>query len=142
MSAWRKFVQGTWNEEINVRDFMSLNYKEYLGDSSFLQGPTKSSLKLNEMFYGFLEEEKQKGGVIELDTKVAATLTSHGPGYIDKHLEKIVGLQTDKPFKRAFHPFGGINVAVKAAESYGYYLFLANIERHIIKVFLMSITLI
>lgn len=122
MSAWRKFVQGTWNEEINVRDFMSLNYKEYLGDSSFLQGPTKSSLKLNEMFYGFLEEEKQKGGVIELDTKVAATLTSHGPGYIDKHLEKIVGLQTDKPFKRAFHPFGGINVAVKAAESYGYHV--------------------
>lgn len=122
MSAWRKFVQGTWNEEINVRDFMSLNYKEYLGDSSFLQGPTESSLKLNEMFYGFLEEEKQKGGVIELDTKVAATLTSHGPGYIDQKLEKIVGLQTDKPFKRAFHPFGGINVAVKAAESYGYHV--------------------
>lgn len=122
MSAWRKFVQGTWNKEINVRDFMSLNYKEYLGDSSFLQGPTESSLKLNEMFYGFLEEEKQKGGVIELDTKVAATLTSHGAGYIDKNLEKIVGLQTDKPFKRAFHPFGGINVAVKAAESYGYHV--------------------
>jgi formate C-acetyltransferase len=122
MSAWRKFVQGTWNKEINVRDFMSLNYKEYLGDSSFLQGPTESSLKLNEMFYGFLEEEKVKGGVIELDTKVAATLTSHGAGYIDKNLEKIVGLQTDKPFKRAFHPFGGINVAVKAAESYGYHV--------------------
>jgi formate C-acetyltransferase len=122
MSAWRKFVQGTWNKEINVRDFMSLNYKEYLGDSSFLQGPTESSLKLNDMFYGFLEEEKQKGGVIELDTKVAATLTSHGAGYIDKNLEKIVGLQTDKPFKRAFHPFGGINVAVKAAESYGYHV--------------------
>ncbi|AUD62231.1 formate C-acetyltransferase [Tenericutes bacterium MO-XQ] len=122
MSAWRKFVQGTWNKEINVRDFMSLNYKEYLGDSSFLQGPTESSLKLNKMFYGFLEEEKVKGGVIELDTKVAATLTSHGAGYIDKNLEKIVGLQTDKPFKRAFHPFGGINVAVKAAESYGYHV--------------------
>src|SRR5690554_6860122 len=102
MSAWRNFTEGKWVEEINVRDFMSLNFKEYLGDSSFLVGPTKSSLKLNDMFFGFLKEEKEKGGVIELDTKVVASITSHGPGYIDKKLEKIVGLQTDKPFKRAF----------------------------------------
>ncbi len=120
MSAWRNFTEGKWVEEINVRDFMSLNFKEYLGDSSFLVGPSKSSLKLNDMFFGFLKEEKEKGGVIELDTKVVASITSHGPGYIDKKLEKIVGLQTDKPFKRAFHPYGGINVAVKAAEAYGY----------------------
>ncbi len=122
MSAWRTFTKGKWQEEINVRDFMISNYTEYLGDSSFLEGPTKSSLKLNEMFLGFLEQEKINGGVIELDTKVVASITSHGPGYIDKNLEKIVGLQTDKPFKRAFHPYGGINVAVKAAEAYGYHV--------------------
>jgi formate C-acetyltransferase len=122
MSAWRMFKEGKWIEEINVRDFMLLNYKEYLGDSSFLEGPTESSLILNEMFLGFLEQEKQNGGVIELDTKVVASITSHGPGYIDQRLEKIVGLQTDRPFKRAFHPYGGINVAVKAAEAYGYHV--------------------
>lgn len=122
MSAWNTFKEGKWVKEINVRDFMLLNYKEYLGDSSFLEGPTKSTLKLNEMFLGFLEEEKEKGGVIELDTKVVASITSHGPGYINQKLEKIVGLQTDKPFKRAFHPYGGINVAVKAAEAYGYHV--------------------
>lgn len=122
MSAWRMFKEGKWLEEINVRDFMLLNYKEYLGDSSFLEGPTENSLILNEMFLGFLEQEKENGGVIELDTKVVASITSHGPGYIDQRLEKIVGLQTDKPFKRAFHPYGGINVAVKAAEAYGYHV--------------------
>jgi formate C-acetyltransferase len=116
------FKEGKWLEEINVRDFMLLNYKEYLGDSSFLEGPTENSLILNEMFLGFLEQEKENGGVIELDTKVVASITSHGPGYIDQRLEKIVGLQTDKPFKRAFHPYGGINVAVKAAEAYGYHV--------------------
>ncbi|HPG42241.1 MAG TPA: formate C-acetyltransferase [Acholeplasmataceae bacterium] len=98
------------------------NYKEYMGDASFLAGPTDSSIKLNQMFEGFLEEEKKNGGVIELDTHVVASITSHGPGYIDKDLEKIVGLQTDKPFKRAFHPYGGIQVATKAAEAYGYHV--------------------
>jgi formate C-acetyltransferase len=108
--------------EVNVRDFMINNYKEYMGDASFLSGPTDSSIKLNQMFEGFLEEEKKNGGVIELDTHVVASITSHGPGYIDKNLEKIVGLQTDKPFKRAFHPYGGIQVATKAAEAYGYHV--------------------
>ena len=122
MSAWRNFTEGHWTKTIDVRDFMSLNYNEYLGDSSFLKGPTQSSVKLNDRFFEYLKEEKEKGGVIELDTKVVASITSHGPGYIDKSLEKIVGLQTDKPFKRAFHPYGGINVAVKAAESYGYHV--------------------
>jgi formate C-acetyltransferase len=120
MNAWKGFKEGLWTKTVNVREFMSLNYTEYLGDSAFLQGPTEASIRLNHMFNGYLEEEKQKGGVIELDTHVVASITSHGPGYMDQSLEKIVGLQTDKPFKRAFHPYGGIAVAVKAAESYGY----------------------
>lgn len=122
MSAWKDFKEGQWINTIDVRDFIDKNYTEYHGDSSFLQGPTTSSLYLNQMFVKFLEEEKQKGGVIELDTAVVASITSHGPGYIDQSLEKIVGLQTDKPFKRAFHPYGGIGVAVKAAEAYGYHI--------------------
>lgn len=120
MFAWKGFTEGNWNTSIDVRDFISKNYKEYHGDSSFLQGPTGNSTKLNEKVLGFLKEEKEKGGVIELDTHVVASITSHGPGYIEQNIEKIVGLQTDKPFKRAFHPYGGINVAVKAASSYGY----------------------
>ena len=122
MSAWKHFNEGSWMTTVNVRDFMNQNYKEYLGDSSFLQGPTTHTLKLNQMFLNYLEEEKQKGGVIELDTHVVASITSHGPGYMDQSIEKIVGLQTDKPFKRAFHPYGGIQVAVKAAEAYGYHI--------------------
>lgn len=122
MSAWKNFKDGAWKTSIDVRDFIDKNYKEYLGGSDFLAGPTDSSLTLNEKFFGFLKEEKEKGGVIELDTHVVTSITSHGPGYIDKSIEKIVGLQTDKPFKRAFFPYGGIQVAVKAAESYGYHV--------------------
>ena len=120
MSAWKGFKEGNWSKSIDVRDFIDKNYTEYTGDSSFLEGPTASSLKLNEMFFDFLKEEKVKGGVIELDTHVVSSITSHGAGYIDQKLEKIVGLQTDKPFKRAFHPYGGIKVAQGAAKAYGY----------------------
>lgn len=120
MSAWKGFKEGNWSKAIDVRDFIDKNYTEYTGDSSFLEGPTASSLKLNEMFFDFLKEEKVKGGVIELDTHVVSSITSHGAGYIDQKLEKIVGLQTDKPFKRAFHPYGGIKVAQGAAKAYGY----------------------
>ena len=122
MSAWNGFKEGNWMSTVDVRDFIDKNYTEYKGSSSFLVGPTNSSLKLNQLFEGYLKEEKEKGGVIELDTHVVASITSHGPGYMDKSIEKIVGLQTDKPFKRAFHPYGGIQVAVKAAESYGYHV--------------------
>jgi len=122
MSAWNGFKEGKWMDCVDVRDFIDKNYEEFHGNASFLQGPTEHSKKLNQMFLGFLDEEKQKGGVIELDTHVVASITSHGPGYIDQKIEKIVGLQTDKPFKRAFHPYGGIQVAVKAAESYGYHV--------------------
>ena len=122
MTYWRYFKEGKWNKEVDVRDFMDKNYKEYLGDSSFLVGPTESSTKLHQMVVDLLEEEKRRGGVIELDTNVVASITSHQAGYLDKSIEKIVGLQTDKPFKRAFHPYGGIQVAVKAAEAYGYHI--------------------
>jgi formate C-acetyltransferase len=130
MKAWQGFKQGLWMNKIDVRDFMIQNYTEYLGDASFLQGPTASTIKLNDMFNNYLKEEKEKGGVIELDTHVVASITSHGPGYMDQQLEKIVGLQTDKPFKRAFHPYGGIQVATKAAEAYGY-----KIDDELYKVF-------
>lgn len=120
MNAWREFKQGSWMNKVDVRDFMIAHFTEYLGDASFLQGPTASSIELNEMFMQYLNEEKEKGGVIELDTHVVASITSHSPGYMDPSLEKIVGLQTDRPFKRAFHPYGGIQVATKAAEAYGY----------------------
>ena len=122
MSYWRQFKEGKWNQTVDVRDFMDKNYTEYLGNSSFLVGPTANSLKLNKMVLDLLDEEKSKGGVIELDTHVVASITSHGAGYLDRSIERIVGLQTDKPFKRAFHPYGGIQVAVKAAEAYGYHI--------------------
>ena len=120
MTAWQGFKKGNWNKTVDVRDFIINNYSEYLGDSSFLVGPTEASLKLNQKVLDFLQEEKQKGGVIELDTEVVSSIVSHDAGYIDQSLEKIVGLQTDKPFKRAFHPYGGIRIAVQAAEAYGY----------------------
>jgi formate C-acetyltransferase len=122
MSYWRNFKEGNWKNTVNVRDFIDKNYTEYLGNSSFLVGPTSNSIKLNNMVLNFLEQEKQNGGVIELDTDVVASITSHKAGYLDQNIEQIVGLQTDKPFKRAFHPYGGIQVAVKAAESYGYHV--------------------
>ena len=120
MNAWRNFKGGSWEKEINVRDFMIENYNEYLGDSNFLAGPTENSTILNERIIALLKEEKENGGSLGMDTDVVSTLTSHGAGYINKDLEKIVGLQTDAPFKRAFHPYGGINVAYKAAKAYGY----------------------
>lgn len=122
MKGWTGFKKGSWCESVNVRDFIVSNYTEYLGDSAFLVGPTEASVKLNDIFLDLLKQEKDNGGVLECDTAVVAGITSHGPGYIDKDLEKIVGLQTDKPLKRGFHPYGGIQVAVKAAEAYGYHI--------------------
>ena len=118
--AWDGFINGSWETTIDVATFIALNYEEYRGDQSFLEGPTDASLILNQQFKELLELEKKKGGVIDLDTKVASTIISHAPGYLNKKLEKIVGLQTDAPLKRAFFPNGGIRVAVKTAESYGY----------------------
>jgi len=120
MKAWRKFNEGTWQTRIDVRDFIQNNYTEYRGDDTFLEGPTESSTILNEQVNAFLLRELKEGGVLEMDTDTVSSITSHKAGYIDKDLETIVGLQTDKPFKRAFHPYGGINVAKKALEAYGY----------------------
>ncbi|MDY0276595.1 MAG: formate C-acetyltransferase [Acholeplasma sp.] len=130
MSVWDGFKKGRWSETIDVQDFINKNYKEYRGDGDFLAPATKASTKLNQMFIDLLKLEKEKGGVIDLDTKVASTIVSHGAGYLDKKLEKIVGLQTDAPLKRGFFPNGGINVAVKAAEAYGY-----EIDKDVIEIY-------
>ncbi len=120
---WKGFEGRLWKEEINVRDFVQKNYKPYDGDESFLAGPTEATNKLWSELQKLQKEERAKGGVLDMDTHVVSTLTSHGPGYINeelKDLEKIVGLQTDKPLKRAFMPFGGIKMAEEACSTYGY----------------------
>ncbi len=120
MNPWRNFEKGIWQESINVRDFITNNFNEYIEDDSFLEGPTEASTKLNDKVNNLLIDELKAGGVLNMDTNVVSSITSHNAGYINKDLEKIVGLQTDEPFKRAFHPYGGINVAKKALEAYGY----------------------
>ena len=118
---WEGFVPGKWsNDEINVRDFIQVNYKPYEGDGSFLVGPTAATTKLWADIMELSKEERARGGVYDADTKIISTVNSHEPGYIDKSLEKIVGLQTDKPFKRALMPFGGIKMAEQALQMYGY----------------------
>src|SRR5690554_6351816 len=100
----RGFKGGAWEKSVNVSNFIHKNYEEYTGDASFLSGPTEASLKLNDSFKDSLKLEKEKGGVIDLDTAVTSTILSHKPGYIQKDLEKIVGLQTVAPLKRGFFP--------------------------------------
>ena len=119
--GWEGFVPGKWsNDEINVRDFIQRNYKPYEGDGSFLTGPTEATKKLWKIVRDLQDKERANGGVLKADTDIVSTLTSHKPGYLDKDLEKIVGLQTDEPFKRSLQPFGGIKMAVQACEMYGY----------------------
>ena len=118
--GWEGFVPGKWMEEVNVRDFIQRNYAPYHGDESFLAGPTEATRKLWDEVLDLLKQERANGGVLDADTDIIGTITSHGPGYIDKDLEKIVGLQTDKPLKRALQPFGGIKMSVQACEMYGY----------------------
>ncbi len=119
--AWEGFVPGKWsNDEINVRDFIQRNYTPYEGDASFLAGPTDRTKKLWDIILDLSKKEREAGGVLDADTDIIATLTSHAPGYLDKDLEQIVGLQTDKPFKRSLQPFGGIRMAEQACEMYGY----------------------
>ncbi len=114
------FKPGKWQREINVRDFIQKNYTPYDGDSSFLAGPTDATTKLWERCCELFKEEREKGGVLDMDTKVVSTITSHGAGYINKDLETIVGLQTDAPLKRSMQPFGGIRMAETSCKSYGY----------------------
>ena len=122
MKPWRNFRTNLWQDQIDVRDFIQQNYQEYLGDEEFLAPATNDTLALSEQVTQLLLDELTAGGVLAMDNRVVSTVTSHGPGYLDASKEKIVGLQTDQPFKRAFHPFGGIGVAKKALESFGYAL--------------------
>ncbi|HHW31147.1 MAG TPA: formate C-acetyltransferase [Clostridiaceae bacterium] len=119
MDAWRGFKKGNWNSEIDVRNFIQLNYTPYEGNESFLQPPTEATKKLWEKVSNLLEQERKNGGVLDIDTSTISTITSHKPGYIDKSLEKIVGLQTDSPLKRAIIPFGGLRMVVKGCNAYG-----------------------
>lgn len=114
------FVPGKWQTEINVRDFIQRNYTLYEGDSSFLEGPTDATKKLWQECCDLLKKERENGGVLDMDTKVVSSITSHCAGYIDKNLETIVGLQTDKPLKRSMQPFGGIRMAEASCKAYGY----------------------
>ncbi len=118
---WEGFNEERWcNTSINVRNFIKHNYTPYDGDESFLAGPTEATKKLWAEVMELSRQEREAGGVLDMDTKIISTITSHGAGYIDKELEQIVGLQTDKPFKRALQPFGGIRMAQQACKEYGY----------------------
>lgn len=117
---WRDFSGGVWEREINVRDFIQKNYTPYDGDDSFLAGPTQATKDLWAQVMDLSAKEREAGGVLDMDTKVVSTITSHGPGYLDQDKEKIVGFQTDKPFKRSLQPYGGIRMAEKACADNGY----------------------
>ena len=119
-NAWRNFQGGAWEREINVRDFIQRNYTPYDGDESFLAGPTKDTSDLWNQVLELSRQERIAGGVLDMDTKTISTIISHGPGYLNKTKERIVGFQTDKPFKRSLQPYGGIRMAVKACEDNGY----------------------
>ena len=120
---WEGFAPGHWNEDVNVRDFIQRNYTEYQGDASFLEGPTDATETLWNMVQDLQHQERAKGGVLDMETEVVSSINAYGPAYIGdktKELEKVVGLQTDKPLKRAFMPYGGIKMAEKACQTYGY----------------------
>lgn len=121
MEQWKGFKPGRWNQDIDVRNFIQKNYTPYEGDSSFLEGPTENTTKLWAEVMELTKEENKKG-ILDVETKTPNTITSHGPGYLDKEIEQIVGFQTDKPLKRGIMPFGGLRVVKKALESYGYEL--------------------
>ena len=130
MPGWAGFVDGKWTQEINTRDFIQKNYKPYEGDKDFLAGPTQATTDLWNQVLELSKQERENGGVIDMDTKVPSTITSHEAAYLNKDKETIVGFQTDKPLKRAFMPFGGIRTAVTACKSYGY-----EVDPEIINVF-------
>ena len=119
-TAWRGFVGANWQKSIDVRDFIVHNYTVYTGDDTFLAEPTEATKKLWAEVMELTKKERAAGGVLDMDTKVVSSIVSHGPGYLDKDLEKIVGFQTDKPFKRSLQPYGGIRMAENSCEAYGY----------------------
>lgn len=119
-SQWQDFETGKWNKEISVRDFIQKNYRPYTGDDTFLTAPTDRTKKLWDIVVELMKQEHEKGGVLDAETKTISEVDSHAPGYIDRELEQIIGLQTDKPLKRGIMPFGGFKLVMKALESYGY----------------------
>ncbi|AKC95378.1 formate C-acetyltransferase [Sneathia vaginalis] len=121
MDAWRGFKTGKWDKEINVADFIELNYTEYTGDGSFLEGPTDATKKLWDKLMPMIKEEREKG-IYDAETKKPSQIDAYGPGYIEKDLEQIVGLQTDKPLKRAIFPNGGLRMVKNSLEAFGYKL--------------------
>ncbi len=120
ISKTKEFKGGKWESEINVRDFIMNNLTPYAGDEEFLAKPTKATLDLWNHVMDLTKKERENGGVLDMDTKIVSTITSHGPGYLDKSKEKVVGVQTDEPFKRSLQPFGGIRMAVDSAKAYGF----------------------
>ena len=122
MEQWQGFKGKKWQEEIDVRDFIQQNYTLYEGDDSFLAGPTQATKDLWAQVMDLNKQEREAGGVLDTDSSIVSTITSHGPGYLDKDKEQVVGFQTDKPFKRGLQPFGGIRMSEKAAESYGFHI--------------------
>ncbi|EUJ46425.1 formate C-acetyltransferase [Listeria riparia] len=117
---WFEFTGGNWENEIDVRDFILKNYRLYEGDDTFLAGPTDATTQLWDQVMDLTKQERENGGVLDMDTKIVSTITSHNPGYLNKDLETVVGVQTDEPFKRSLQPFGGIRMAELACEAYGY----------------------
>ena len=119
---WNGFVDGEWRHIIDVRDFIQRNYTPYHGDDAFLKGATERTKNLTKKFYDLCEEEKNAGGVLDIDTATVSSLTSYSPGYIDKDNEIIVGMQTNRPLKRGVNPFGGMRMVRQACEAYGFKL--------------------
>lgn len=130
MEQWQGFKGKTWKEEVNVRDFIQQNYTPYVDGADFLEGPTEATNSLWAQVMDLTKQERDAGGVLDMDTKIVSTITSHGPGYLNKDKEKVVGVQTDEPFKRSLQPFGGIRMSEQAAEAYGY-----EIDAEVSKIF-------
>ena len=116
IQAWRNFQSGNWKDTIDVRDFIQKNYSPYAGGADFLSGPTDRTKKLNEKLNNLLAKEREKGGVLDVDTETVSSLDTFAAGYLDKENELIVGLQTDAPLKRAVNPFGGIRMSREACK--------------------------
>src|SRR5690625_1406933 len=129
-NAWQDFNEGKWQTEINVRDFIMKNFTPYEGDESFLASATEKTEDLWKQVMELTKKELENGGVLDMDTSIVSTITSHGPGYLNKETEQVVGFQTDKPFKRSLQPFGGIRMAVNSAQSYDY-----EVDPDVIKTF-------
>ena len=122
MNQWRSFIEGNWQSEVNTRDFIVNNVSPYQGNAEFLEKATESTEVLWQQVMELTGKERENGGVLDMDTRTVSSITSHAPGYLNKDLEAIVGVQTDQPFKRSLQPYGGIRMAQAACNAYGYEL--------------------